>query len=59
MLIIGTFLLVIPYVGLVVLGLGAVLMVVGIAALIPILIKEMRKDDAEMREAIPERELRP
>ncbi|MDG6224899.1 MAG: hypothetical protein QCI82_05230 [Candidatus Thermoplasmatota archaeon] len=59
LLIIGSFLLFIPYLGLVTLGLGTILMFIGIIALIPILIREMKKDDAEMREAISERELRP
>ncbi|MBN1538576.1 MAG: hypothetical protein JW939_00390 [Candidatus Thermoplasmatota archaeon] len=57
--IIGGFLAVVPYVGLTLMGIGILMMILGIIALIPILIKEMRSDDREMHEKINEEDLRP
>ncbi len=56
---IGGILAFIPYVGLSLMALGGVITIVAIIALIPILIKDMRKDDRKMRSEISEKELRP
>jgi hypothetical protein len=55
----GGFLAIIPFVGLPMMAVGTIMFLVAIIILIPILIKEMRKDDKEMRSEISEEELRP
>ncbi|MBN1390038.1 MAG: hypothetical protein JXA22_05290 [Candidatus Thermoplasmatota archaeon] len=57
--IIGGFLVVVPYVGLAVMGIGILMMIIGIVALVPILIGEMKREDREMHEKIHEEDLRP
>ncbi|MGA1793454.1 MAG: hypothetical protein ACMUHM_05845 [Thermoplasmatota archaeon] len=59
MVIIGGFLAILPLLGLTVMGLGILMMVVGMIAIIPILIKEMKRDDKEMHEDVKEEDLRP
>jgi len=59
MMIIGGFLAILPVVGLLIMGVGLLMMIVGAAAIIPILIKEMKKDDKEMHDNIKEEDLRP
>ena len=56
---IGGILAFIPYVGLSLMALGGVMTIVAIIVLIPMLIKDMRKDDREMRSEITDEELRP
>jgi uncharacterized membrane protein HdeD (DUF308 family) len=57
--IIGGVLAIIPPLGLSFMGLGFLMMLVGVIAMIPILIKEMKRDDQDMRENIKEEDLRP
>jgi len=57
--IIGGFIAIYPPVGLPIMGLGLLMMIVGIVMMIPILIKEMKKDDEDMRHSIKEEDLRP
>ena len=49
----------IPFLGLPIMGVGAVLAIVGVVMLIPILIGERNTDYRKMMEDIDERELRP
>jgi len=56
---IGSLTAFIPYVGLPLMGLGALMSIVGVIALIPILINERSRDNQEMRENIKEEDLRP
>ncbi len=55
----GGFLAIIPFIGLPLMGIGTVLFLLAVIILIPILIKEMKKDDKEMRSEISDEELRP
>ena len=55
----GGFLAIIPFIGLPLMGIGIVLFLLAVIILIPILIKEMKKDDKEMRSEISDKELRP
>lgn len=57
--IIGGVLAIVPFIGLPIMGVGFLMMVVGTVALIPILVREMRREDQEMHEKIDEGELRP
>jgi uncharacterized membrane protein HdeD (DUF308 family) len=57
--IIGGVLAFFPPVGLPIMGLGFLMMLVGIVMMIPILIKEMRSDDRDMKDNIKEEDLRP
>jgi uncharacterized membrane protein HdeD (DUF308 family) len=59
LMIIGGVIAFIPYVGLPIMGLGGLMMIVAVIALIPILIRERSKDNKEMRENIKEEDLRP
>jgi Ni,Fe-hydrogenase I cytochrome b subunit len=59
LIILGGFLAIIPFIGLPMMGVGTVLFLVAVIVLIPILIREKRQDDKEMRSEISERELRP
>ena len=59
MIILGSFLAIIPFIGLPLMGLGTVIMIIAIVVLLPILIKERRKDNREMMSDISEEELRP
>jgi len=59
MVIIGGFLAILPVLGLTIMGIGILMMVVGIAAIVPILIREMKRDDKEMHEDVKEEDLRP
>ncbi len=55
----GGFLAIIPFIGLPLMGIGTVLFLLAVIILIPILIKEMKKDNKEMRSEISDKELRP
>ena len=59
LMIIGGIIAFIPYVGLPMMGLGGLMMIVALIALIPILIHERKMDNREMRENIKEEDLRP
>lgn len=58
-MIIGSFTAIIPIIGLPLMAIGTIMMIIGIVGLIPILIKERKKDYNDMRSEISEEELRP
>ncbi|RLF67995.1 MAG: hypothetical protein DRN57_04940 [Thermoplasmata archaeon] len=57
--ILGSLIAFIPYIGLPLMGAGVLLMIVSLIFLIPLLIREMKRDDVEMKENISEEDLKP
>lgn len=56
---IGSLIAFIPYIGLPLMGAGVLLVIISLSFLIPLLIREMRRDDVEMKKNISEEDLKP
>jgi Flp pilus assembly protein TadB len=56
---VGALLAYVPYAGIALMAIGTTIMIISVIVLIPILIRERKEDNRQMRNEITERELRP